>query len=358
MATRTPVHTPRARPAPDPGPAASPVRSGRARAGQGTANGTYERTRRSGGVDQRAAGDDAGVARLVTGAASTAVRGVLDGPRRDARVLAAFPPACYLELCGDAEPRVLALVMPEAVRLPTALVVPETAPLERLHPGMYAQVGAGVVRCGPLFAGAARWWSPEPVLAAVTPDDLDRSVRRLESVCAASDRGPGLTGADGIDALAASCAADDLAGAVEQAERVVGLGPGLTPSGDDVLCGLLLALRLLGDAVLRSSAPGASGGGTAVRLADWIGAAVTSDATTRTTALSATLLHCAASGQASGEFAGVLRAMARPADGQGLTIATRRLLATGHTSGADLAWGLTAGCHAVTTLARTVRHAA
>jgi len=312
--------------------------------------------RRDARVDHRPAGDDAGVARLVTGAASAAIRAVLDGPRRDARVLAAFPLAGYLELSGDAEPRVLALVMPSAVRLPNALVVPETAPLQRLRPGMYAQVGGGAVRCGPVYAGAARWWPPVPVLPPVTPDRLDGAVARLAAVAASSARRPGLTGADGPGALAACCAADDLAGAVEQAERVVGLGPGLTPSGDDVLCGLLLALRLLGDAVRRT--PDGSGGGTAVRLADWIGAAVTSDATTRTTALSATLLHCAASGQASGEVAGVLRALSRPADAQSLAMAARRLLATGHTSGADLAWGLVAGARAVVALSHPNRRAA
>lgn len=309
-----------------------------------------------GGVERRTGGDGPRVARLVTGAASAAIRAVLDGPRRDARVLAVFPCAVYLELSGDVEPRVLALVTPSAVRLPNALLVPESAPLERLRPGTHALVGGGTVQCGPVFAGAARWWPPEPVLPPVSAGPVDQALARFEAVRAASPHRPGLTEADGPGALAACCAADDLPGAVEQAERIVGLGPGLTPSGDDVLCGLLLALRLMGDAVRRADGPEA--GAAAVRLADWIGAAVTSDATTRTTALSATLLHCAASGQASGEVAAVLRALARPTDGQGLSLPTRRLLSTGHTSGADLAWGLSAGCRAVITLSPNERRAA
>jgi hypothetical protein len=293
---------------------------------------------------------------LVTGAASTAVRRVLDGPRRDARVLAAFRLACYLELSGPAEPRVLALVTARAVRLPNALVVPDGTPLDGLRPGTYGQVGAGVVAAGPVLAGAARWWDPVPVLSPVTPEALDHRLDHLDAVRAASERQPGLTPSDGPGPLTAACATDALADAVEQAERIVGLGPGLTPSGDDFLCGLLLALRLLTPCVARTP-PAVPAGGAAVRLADWIGAAVTSDATTRTTALSATLLHCAAAGQASGEAAGVLRALTCPG-GQDLTVATRRLLATGHTSGADLAWGLAAGARAVTALARIERSAA
>jgi hypothetical protein len=282
-----------------------------------------------------------------------AVRPVLDGPRRDARVLAAFPLACYLELSGPAEPRVLALVTAAAVRLPNALVVPDATPLDALRPGAYAQVGTGVVEAGLILAGAARWWDPVPALSPVTPETLDHRLDHLDAVRAASPRTPGLAPSDGPGPMAAACAADALADAVEQAERIVGLGPGLTPAGDDFLCGLLLALRLLAPCVTPAPAETAA----AVRLADWIGAAVTSDATTRTTALSATLLHCAASGQASGEVSGVLRALTNPG-GQGLTIATRRLLATGHTSGADLTWGICAGARAATTLSRTKRHAA
>lgn len=308
------------------------------------------------GADHRTATDGPGAAPAITGAASAAIRPVLEGPRREARVLAAFPLAAYLELSGTAEPRVLALVAPAAVRLPNALLLADAAALRLLRPGLPARVGGGTVRCGPVHARAARWWAPRPVLPPVTPDRLDAAVARMAAICAASPRRPGLAGHDGPDALAACCTADDLAGAVQQAERVVGLGPGLTPSGDDVLCGLLLALRLMGDAVRRAGSAG--GGDAAVRLADWIGAAVTSDAGTRTTALSATLLHCAVAGQCSGEATAVLRAMSGPADGAGQAMAARRLLTAGHTSGADLAWGITAGCRAVAALARNVRRAA
>src|SRR5437762_1572624 len=59
----------------------------------------------------------------IPGAASTALRGVLDRPRRSARVIAAFPSAVYLELRDAVEPRVIALVCSDALRLPNSVLV-------------------------------------------------------------------------------------------------------------------------------------------------------------------------------------------------------------------------------------------
>jgi hypothetical protein len=293
----------------------------------------------------------------MVGTASLGVRSLIDRPRRPARVIAAFPAAVYVELRPPAtEPRVLALITPTAVRLPNAVVVtPDRAPGRDQDPrrgaavdpgslavavaGGAASVGEGTVQAGRLRVPVRRWWDPSPVLGPLSRARLEQGCLLLEEICAASPRRPGLDGHKAPAALAARCAAGDLAGAVEIAEDLVGLGPGLTPSGDDVLAGLLLALRLLGGAI--------RGGTRAVWLADWLSAAVTSDAADRTTSVSATLLYCAAHGQAAGEVAAVLRGFAgqepaRPA--------VTRLLAAGHTSGADLAWGLAAGCRAALAL--------
>ncbi|GAA3976163.1 hypothetical protein GCM10023085_68240 [Actinomadura viridis] len=278
------------------------------------------------------------------GAASLALRPVLDRPRRPARVIAAFPSAVYLELRGDTEPRVVAVVSSDAVRLPNAVVVVAARrerPFRAVREGGEAWVGDGRVETDGLETRVRRWWDPSPALGTVTPATLARGVRDLEA--ALNEAGDaarcGLAGHPDPLLLADRCAAGDLAGAVEAAERIVGLGPGLTPSGDDILAGLLIALRLLGGA--------ACPGGRAAWLADWLGAAVTADAGTRTTALAATLLHCAASGGAGAEVAAVLRAVAghEPAGP-----AVRRLLAAGHTSGADLATGVHAGCRAALAL--------
>src|SRR5690606_5461790 len=81
------------------------------------------------------------------GAASLALRPLLDPPRRPARVIAVFPSALYLEMRGGPEPRVLAVVTSDAHRLPNAVVVGAT---RREHPFR------GVREGGEAFAGDCR----------------------------------------------------------------------------------------------------------------------------------------------------------------------------------------------------------
>src|SRR5690606_26162653 len=213
-------------------------------------------------------------------------------------------------------------------------------PFRGVREGGEAFAGDGRVEADGLRVRVRRWWDPSPALGAMQPAALAEGGRALEdALAAAGASGGGLAGHPGPAELAEACAAGDLAGAVEAAERIVGLGPGLTPSGDDILCGLLVSLRLVGDAVRH--------GRRAVWLADWLGAAVTADAGTRTTALAATLLHCAAAGGAGAEVAAVLRGVAGH---EPPALPVRRLLAVGHTSGADPAQGVLAGCRAALAL--------
>jgi hypothetical protein len=107
--------------------------------------------------------------------------------------------------------------------------------------------------------------------------------------------------------------------------RLVGAGPGLTPSGDDVLCGVLLGLRLLGRA---RSLP---------RLWDAVAPRLPA-----TTTLSAALLVEAVQGFAVPPVIDLGQALAE-GDPVGVRAAAARVLAVGHTSGADLLAGLT-GC--------------
>jgi hypothetical protein len=108
---------------------------------------------------------------------------------------------------------------------------------------------------------------------------------------------------------------------------LVGAGPGLTPSGDDALCGVMLALRLAG----RDGSP----------TADLLWRAVRSRLTS-TTSLSASLLAEAAAGYAVPPAvrlgSAILDGRADEASRQ-----ARELLAVGHSSGADLLDGLL-GC--------------
>ncbi|SDH43196.1 DUF2877 domain-containing protein [Nonomuraea jiangxiensis] len=267
----------------------------------------------------------------VTGAASAAVRPVLESSRRPARVLAAFPTGVYLEVRTDLEPSVIAVITGEATRLPNSVLLATRLP--HVTVGDEATVGDRSVELGRLTLSVRRWWDPAP-----PPGRTDLARLARAATVLGDPPGAGLAGNDAVDLLASSCAKGWLLGAVTAAEQLVGLGPGLTPSGDDVLAGLLVTLRQLG---------AAAGVERAVWLAGWLAAAVTFDAGTRTTPISATLLHCAARGEASPEVSAVLRAVAA---GQGLEPALRRLHRLGHTSGADLAQGIAIGVSAVLSL--------
>jgi hypothetical protein len=107
---------------------------------------------------------------------------------------------------------------------------------------------------------------------------------------------------------------------------LVGRGDGLTPLGDDVLCGWLAAHRAAGadtsvvDDALRVALP-------------------------RTTTLSATLLECALLGEVADLAADYLRSLGTPAESAARAALTR----LGHSSGEGLAHGIDL---ALSTLAR------
>ncbi|GAA1667704.1 hypothetical protein GCM10009733_076570 [Nonomuraea maheshkhaliensis] len=171
----------------------------------------------------------------VSGAASTAVRPVLESQRRPARVLAAFPAGVYLEVRTDLEPSVIAVITGEATRLPNSVLL--STPLPHLTVGDEATVGDRTIDLGPLSLSVRRWWDPAPPLGRLDPARLADAEAAL-----ADPPGAGLAGDEAVELLADSCAKGWLLGAVTAAERLVGLGPGLTPSGDDVLAGLPVTL--------------------------------------------------------------------------------------------------------------------
>jgi hypothetical protein len=127
----------------------------------------------------------------------------------------------------------------------------------------------------------------------------------------------GAQAGDGVAALQAWLrhSADD---PPEQAASLIGLGPGLTPSGDDLLGGMLVALHALGDTA------------TARRLGDW----VLARAATATSRISLAHLRCAAAGEAAEPLHLLLAALGMPGT-PGLDAALARLAAIGHSSGLD-----------------------
>lgn len=101
-----------------------------------------------------------------------------------------------------------------------------------------------------------------------------------------------------------------------EVESLVGRGDGLTPYGDDLLCGWLAVHRAAG---LETSAVD-----TTVR-----------SLLSRTTLLSATLLDCAMHGEVIPEFAAYLAALGTPDE----AACAETLAAVGHTSGRGLLEG-------------------
>ena len=123
----------------------------------------------------------------------------------------------------------------------------------------------------------------------------------------------------------------DLEGVKEATRGLAGLGPGLTPSGDDTLCGFAAVMALLSpylspDGILRQE----------------IAHIIAATAQSRTTKLSATLLWHAARGEVAGHLGDALLAL--PGDTPEKVLqAAGRLLAFGATSGGDTLLGILLG---------------
>ncbi len=295
---------------------------------------------------------------VVPASVSAAVSDLVGGPPARGRVLAAFPAAVYVTLDRD-DADLLAVVTSDAARPPNALVLAAPAaagPFSGIRARDRAVVGGGELRVGGLCVSAARTWTPAPRLPPTGRTALATAVvaggRVLRDCC----RPPGLDPETFLRPLTRAAGAGDAVRAVAAAGRMLGRGPGLTPSGDDMLAGFLVALRLL-PGTLSGTPPGPLPGappgagsiagksvGALADVADHLAGFVGGFASARTTTLSAALLRHAGRGEPSAEAADLLRGLtgAAPLDG-----AVRRLLTVGATSGPDLAYGLLAGALAV-----------
>src|SRR5829696_3340909 len=282
-------------------------------------------------------------ATAVPASASTGVAELLRGPVRQARVLMSVPAAVYLQVPTERGNDVVGVLTSDAAKLPLACMLfrPSNGrPLIALPPGAPAEVGSGRIVVGDLVVSAAAWWEPRPKLPSLRPALLPEGVRQLrntlygEGVPHSAFTLPGLpTGPGGpLAALRGAVRRADLEAALRTATRLIGLGPGLTPAGDDVMAGTVAGLVLLGHPAAERFAAG-----------------VYSLAAGRTTELSRALLRHAACGRVSGEYAAVLHGLVgeRP-----LAPAVAGLLATGSTSGRAMALGL---CTAIDLVDRTTR---
>jgi len=266
------------------------------------------------------------VGRPYSVAASSAVELALVGPARAATVVASTPHATYLQVT-DPDRTLLCLASPEAVRVPCAVILESKAQPPQLAEGTITTVGGGTVSVGGDGGGgavfrASRWWRPPRPrgLGAVPPARLAGAVRWLTGRVADPLDAPGRAAvADLVESLSGGNR-PDLAVA-----RLLGRGPGLTPTGDDVLAGALVTLAALGSPM------------TAL-----LGQAVLAAAPDATTTVSAGLLRHAAAGECIPQLADVLTAVGgttEPAAGA-LPRAAGALLAVGHCSGAGLLHGV------------------
>ena len=263
-------------------------------------------------------------------AAAAPLRPLLTGPPVVARAALVGRQAAYLVVEGPGA--VLAVAAPEAVAPPCAVVLPAgTDPRDVLPEGSRVAVGEGRLDVGTRALVVRRWWSP-PVLPLGAPDPV--ALARAEPLVAAtapdraSPRGRALAAAR---PAATALAAGDVDKALAHLLPVLGLGPGSTPSGDDVTAAVLLGARAC-------AAP--------LGAVEQVGATVSAAARAATTPVSAGLLAEAAAGRAMRPAVAVLRALLENRD---VEDAVSRLLDLGHTSGADMAAGLCAAAAALCT---------
>jgi hypothetical protein len=223
------------------------------------------------------------------------------------RAVAWFPKACYLEGPGG----LIAAVSPGVHDGPLYLVLDRA--LTETEPGTAAAFSPDGVTSAEwtIDAGRAELWAgalPEPaaVRAAAAP------IAEVAGEAAAASLLPRA----GLDARPL-VERDDLEAA---AALLAGLGPGLTPSGDDVLGGTLFARRAL------------AGTAEEPRLA-----AIAESV--RTNAVARAFLRWAARGQALSPVHDLVGAAAR-GDLDRARAAAGALVAVGESSGADFALGL------------------
>jgi hypothetical protein len=133
-------------------------------------------------------------------------------------------------------------------------------------------------------------------------------------------------------ALAAACEADAPAGAAMVADPLLGLGPGLTPSGDDFVGGTFFARMLLATPLRLDAAAWVEAGETLIERARH-----------RTHPVSVALLSDMVSGSGHAPLHELGCALASREDPGRALEAVRRLVRIGHSSGWDMLAGFMAG---------------
>jgi hypothetical protein len=249
-----------------------------------------------------------------------------------AGVAAVFPRSCYLEAHGD-----FLCVGDESIGqgpLNALLAGAAWTSLSESPPpvGTSARIHRGMLHIGSVALDATRAepWRPASWPSARRPESIAWALRRLESF--AAEQAP----VDGLARVVLGTSGDPSSAvertALPRVQRLrawllgdalpsldlLGLGPGLTPSGDDVLCGMFVALHAVGQA------------GMAAELY----AALAAAAPTATSPISAAFLRAAAEGLGCEALHAAIAAVL---EGQADAVSDRAeaLGRIGHTSGWD-----------------------
>jgi hypothetical protein len=211
----------------------------------------------------------------------------------------------------------------DAVRLPNGVAAGLSNLTEVAGPRVV--VGDGRITLGPLSLDVVRWWEPRPLLAGVSPSDVAGAAVSLPATVGGVDHSLLENALMNLDArllIEATCG-------------LVGLGEGLTPVADDFLVSALATFRLVGEA---AEAPACG------ELIDVVAPAITELAAIRTTALSASLIRHAMTGNVATPVASLLGALTGRGDVDQATAVLERV---GHTSGPALVAGVGLGVRSV-----------
>jgi len=214
-----------------------------------------------------------------------------------------------------------------------------------IKPGDAVLTIAGGLACGPALVstGGARPWAAALPAFPSRPADrsrLSEKLTMLRGEIAAAGQDGGLKAfisgdartlleqrlAERAAALVAALAAGNLDGVLAAGKGLIGLGTGLTPSGDDFLAGIMVIFNMPAGPFGRRHRE------TAAALA----------AGAETGTVSRAMLRHAARGRTRAGVVAMLEALTDPSACD-IAVAVRRVLDSGATSGTDLAAGIAAG---------------
>jgi hypothetical protein len=263
------------------------------------------------------------------------------------RVLANYDHACNLV---TSEGEIIALVSPAIGNGPLNMVVEENAALDQVEPEWPAAFSDGQIALGDslvVLLDEAQLWRPEVNWVYLTTqqrrlgDNLAALCSWLSQNCVTTgllslvldgekelgdgshslhDRAFMAMARTGIKGLQQALQDGDRLSIGKSAAALAGLGPGLTPAGDDYLVGLMAGLRVW---------PGPG------ELSPQEACHIIFEATEgRTTLLSRAFLHSAKEGLFGEDWHELLAELSR-GEATGIQRAARRIMSSGATSGAD-----------------------